>query len=251
MELFALRLGDCCCPYETIVSGLHDGERIHVPVAGYLLKTADNQLALVDTGLSLRHIEAPAPTWRGTPQAGHVEPVMRPEDSIVSRLAQLDISPDDIDYVINTHLHFDHVGNNELMSRATFFVQRSEYEFAANNPEFPNHYWNLPVLHYELLDGSQEILEAVQVVSTPGHSPGHQSVVVRLAHAKRATICGDAICSQDNITYDSWSSQADPATARESAMRLLTIAADDGMMFFGHDRAQAAHMRWAPDGSYR
>jgi N-acyl homoserine lactone hydrolase len=178
--------------------------------------------------------------------------VMRPEDNLLFRLAQLDIAPQDIDYVINTHLHFDHAGNNDLLGNATFFVQREQYELAKDNPGFPNQYWNLPSLSYELLDGEQEIFSGVRAIPTSGHTPGHQSVLIRLPDTGSLILCGDAVYCQENYDHDSWESQADPETARESALKLRALAeAEQATMFYGHDREQARTMRWAPTASYR
>lgn len=252
MELFALPLGDCCCPYEVIAPGVRDGVRTHIPVASYLIRLDDDRLALIDTGMSRLHIKDPDATWSGKPQAAMLSVVMRPEDSLLYRLSQLDIAPQDIDFVINTHLHFDHAGNNDLLERATFFVQREQYEVAKDNPSYPNQYWNLPALSYELLDGERELFTGVRVIPTPGHTPGHQSVILSLPESGTLIICGDAVYCQANYDHDAWDSQADPETARESAMGLLALArAEDAQMFYGHDREQALEMKWAPGSSYR
>jgi N-acyl homoserine lactone hydrolase len=251
MELYALPLGDCSCPFEVVAPGVHDGMRTHIPVTSYLIRLPGDQLALVDTGMSRLHVEDPDLTWRGKTQAAWLTPVMRPEDSLLYRLAQLDIEPQNIDYVINTHLHFDHAGNNDLLGNATFFVQREQYDLAKDNPSFPNQYWNLPSLSYELLDGEQELFPGVLAIPTSGHTPGHQSVLLRLPETGALILCGDAVYCQENYDYDSWDSQADPTTARESAMKLRTLAdTEQATMFYGHDREQARTMRWAPTASY-
>ncbi len=171
-------------------------------------------------------------------------PSMRVEDSLLYRLAQLDIAPQDIDYVINTHLHFDHAGNNDLLGNATFFVQREQYEFARDNPSYPNQYWNLPALRYELLDGAQEVLPGINIVPTPGHSPGHQSILLHLPQTGAVALCGDAVYCQKNYDYDSWDSQADPATARTSAHALRDLAQrESALMIYGHDREQSRTLR--------
>ena len=92
---------------------VHDGLRTRIPVAGYLIRLDDDRLVLVDTGMSRLHVGDPDLTWRGTPNAEILSVAMRPEDSLLIRLAQLGLHPHDIDYVINTHLHFDHAGNND------------------------------------------------------------------------------------------------------------------------------------------
>jgi N-acyl homoserine lactone hydrolase len=248
MELYVLPLGDCCCNYEVIAPGVQDGRRIHIPVPGYLIRLDDDRLVLVDTGMHRAHVQDPELTWRGQPLADLLTPAMRPEDSLLFRLAQLDIAPQDIDYVVNTHLHFDHAGNNDLLTKATFFVQREHYTAArANNASFPHQYWNLPHLRYELLDGESTLFPGLEILLTPGHVPAHQSVLLRLPETGPAIICGDAVYCQENFDHDSWNSQADPETARKSAFKLRETAKREGArLFYGHDRNQARDIRYAP-----
>jgi N-acyl homoserine lactone hydrolase len=252
MELYALPLGKCGCKFEVIAPGVRDGMDTDLPIASYLIRLPGDQLALVDTGMNRLHVDDPDLTWRGTPIAQHLRPAMRPEDSLLYRLAELDIEPGDIDYVINTHLHFDHAGNNDLLGNATFFVQREQYEVAKGNPMYPNQYWNLPSLSYELVDGERELFTGVTVIPTPGHTEGHQSVLLRLPETGLVIMCGDAVNCQENYDHDAWGNQADPVTARDSALRLRALAdAERATMFYGHDKAQAESMRWAPTASYR
>jgi N-acyl homoserine lactone hydrolase len=252
MELFVLPLGDCCCDYGLIAPGVRDGRRAHIPVNAFLVRLDDDKLLLVDTGMSRLHIDDPDTTWRGTPTADALIPVMRKEDSLLFRLAQLGIAPQDIDYVVNTHLHFDHAGNNDLLGGATFFVQREQYEHAKGNPSFPNQYWNLPSLSYELLDGDTRLFDGVDVCHTPGHCVGHQSLFVQLGETGSVTLCGDAVYCRDNFEHDSWDGQSDPALARESAYRLRELAEARGaFMVYGHDPVQFHELRLAPHASYR
>jgi N-acyl homoserine lactone hydrolase len=252
LEMLALPLGACVCDLATLVPGVQDGTRIHAPVTGYLLRLPDERILLVDSGMSRIHIDDPDATWRGTPNEGELLAEMSPEDSLLHRLAELELAPQDVDYVVNTHLHFDHAGNNDLLSEATFFVQREQYELAQGHPSYPNQYWNLPSLSYELVDGERELFPGVRVVPTPGHVPGHQSVAVDLPETGMVILCGDAIYSQDNLDHDSWGGQSDPVLARESAGRLTGLAAElPAQLFFGHDPRQATSMRWSPSASYR
>ncbi len=251
MELFVLGLGECCCPYEVVAPGVRDSHRTHIPVNGYLIRLDDDKLVLVDTGMSRLHVTDPELTWRGTKSAELLTPVMRREDSLLFRLAQLEVAPQDIDYVVNTHLHFDHAGNNDLLKDATFLVQREQYDHAKDNPSYPNQYWNLPSLSYELVDGAAQLFDGLGVVPSPGHSPGHQSVTLRLPDTGMVILCGDAVYCQDNYDHDAWTSQADPEQARHSALMLRELAeANDALMIYGHDREQARHLRWAPDAFY-
>ncbi len=200
---------------------------------------------LVDTGMSRVHIGDPRATFRGTPAEDALVPDMAPEDDLEARLLSLEVVPRDVDYVVNTHLHPDHAGNNDLFRRATFLVQREHHALAVGNAGFPNQYWNLPGYRYELLDGERELFGGVETILTPGHTPGHQSVLVRLPDTGNTVICGAAVYVQAN--HDHGLGQADPAIARASALKLLDIAErEDAVLLNGHDADQSARYPRAP-----
>jgi glyoxylase-like metal-dependent hydrolase (beta-lactamase superfamily II) len=93
-------------------------------------------------------------------------------------LAEHDLQPSDIQLVINTHLHFDHCGQNAVFTHAPFFVQRSELERARVESKELSNWFDFAGARFELLDGHAEIAEGVRVMPTPGHTRGHQSVLV-------------------------------------------------------------------------
>ncbi len=251
MEMYIIPLGTCNCPYETVAPGVSDGNIVKLPVPSYLIKLDDGKNLLIDTGMSRLHITDPGATWRGTEMIDILVPEMAPEDDLELRLGELDVRPKDIDYVVNTHLHFDHAGNNDLFERATFFVQREHYDAALDNPIFPNQYWNLPKLKYELLDGEMELFPGLEVLLTPGHAPAHQSAMVRLPESGNMVVCGDAVYTKDNLDHDSWGGQADPETAAQSGAKLKRIAEEENaILLFGHDPAQAKQFHRSPQ-SYR
>jgi N-acyl homoserine lactone hydrolase len=98
--------------------------------------------------------------------------------SIADALAEIDVTPADIDLVINTHLHFDHCGQNAVFPHAPCYVQRSELARAkVESPELYD-WFDFMNGRFELLDGDTEIVPGVRVVATPGHTTGHQSVLV-------------------------------------------------------------------------
>src|SRR5207247_1282593 len=98
--------------------------------------------------------------------------------SVADALAELDMSPADIGLVINTHLHFDHCGQNAVFKHAPFYVQRAELDRARKENSITNQWFDFAGAKYELLDGDAEIAEGVRAVATPGHTVGHQSVIV-------------------------------------------------------------------------
>jgi N-acyl homoserine lactone hydrolase len=112
--------------------------------------------------------------------------------SAAEALAELDLAPGDISLVINTHLHFDHCGQNAVFRHAPFFVQRAELVRARReSPELAG-WFDFTGARFELLDGDAEILPGIEVIATPGHTEGHQSVIVRGAGGDNDLLIGDA-----------------------------------------------------------
>jgi N-acyl homoserine lactone hydrolase len=247
-RLYPLWLGEACCDKGRVLSpGFGDGVRIHIPIVGYLVITDSGRRVVIDTGIHRSHIEDPDRTWRGTDFADLLRPVMRTEDTVDYRLAALGLRGADVTDVINTHLHFDHAGNNDAFPGATFYVQRSQYDAALDNPSFPNQYWRLEGLNYHLLDGETDLGDGITVIPTPGHAPGHQSVLVKLDSGENLMLCGDAIYEEDNVKHDVWEGHADPTQARQSALELLDRAKElKATLFYGHDADQWKTVRKSP-----
>ena len=222
------------------------GTRVTTPVYAYVLEL-DDELILVDTGMHPVHIDEPGagfPEGFGT----ILMPQMTAADRLEARLAEAGLRTGDVTAVINTHLHFDHAGSNALFAGVPIYVQREHHAEAVGHPAYPNELWNLPELRYELLDGETELFPGVELLLTPGHAPGHQSLLVTLGSGQRVLLCGDAILSRANLEHDSWATQADPDAARASGARLVALAAErEALMVFGHDPVQMHALRYAPE----
>ena len=138
-----------------------DGRRW--PVHGFVV-THDGGAVLVDTGV-------------GGPQ--HVLDDWRVVNrSVADALAELDMSPADIGLVINTHLHFDHCGQNSVFRHAPVYVQRAELSRAQRESRELYDWFGFMNARFELLDGDAEVLPGLEVITTPGHTAGHQCVLV-------------------------------------------------------------------------
>src|SRR5256885_5274926 len=101
--------------------------------------------------------------------------------SVADALAEQDMSPADIGLVINTHLPFDHCGQNAVFGHAPFYVQRIELDRMRREASELHDWFGFMNARVELLDGDTQILPRPSVVATPGHTSGHQCVVVRRA----------------------------------------------------------------------
>ena len=107
-------------------------------------------------------------------------------------LGKLGLAPEDIEIVILTHFHFDHIALGHLYKKARFIVQKKELHYARNpHPLDAIHYDRnaFDRLNLEVIDGDKQIIPGVSVFLTPGHTPGGQSVEINVA-AGKAIITG-------------------------------------------------------------
>lgn len=171
-EIIPLVLGDI----ETDMSGMKYmmdcGIRITLPVVSFYIKGAEKNI-LVDTG-------APAEIM----QKHHPNEPVSDIQSFEEALAKQGLTPEDIDIVIQTHLHHDHVGYTAKCTNAKVVVQEDELRFAlAPHPLWAGPYGTelLQGLKFQQVKGDAEIADGIKVLLTPGHSPGGQSVAIETA----------------------------------------------------------------------
>ena len=232
--------------FQPWLDGAARDERVVAPVWSALLRTAEGNI-LFDTGLHPVHVDRPDATFG--PQSG-LKVLMERQDAIVARLASLDVVPDDISIVVNSHLHFDHAGNNGAFPRATFVVQADHLAFAKGKPNFPGVYWDIAELRYLPVSGRTRIARGVEVVPTPGHAPGHQSLVVDLAESGRVVLTGDAAFTRMNVERGEIAAM-DQAAAKESLALIRSLTEGDlTRIFTSHDADAWASWQHAP-AAYR
>jgi N-acyl homoserine lactone hydrolase len=159
-DLVKLELGRFVRPAEETGTG---SARVEA-VLGYVARTPAGVL-LLDTGLG---------------DAGpETDEWYRPRRiDVRDALKTVGLSTDDIDLVVNCHLHFDHIGGNPLFTHRPIYCQRTELETARGTDYTVPELVDFDGAGYELLDGEAEIAPGVHVIPTPGHVDGHQSVVV-------------------------------------------------------------------------
>jgi N-acyl homoserine lactone hydrolase len=117
--------------------------------------------------------------------------------SVADALDDLGLTPGDIGLVINTHLHFDHCGQNAVFKHAAFHVQRAELDRARREAPVLSDWFDFMGARFELLDGDAEILPGLSVIATPGHTVGHQSVLVQSGDGTADLLVGDAAYQPD------------------------------------------------------
>lgn len=174
-----------------------EGKEVTIPIISFLVTAndpADDTVIVVDTGLA-------EPDEQGM-VAGKEVDGGGPEP-IVDGLAERGVEPEEVDYVVLTHLHHDHSSNNELFSEAKFLVQRSEIE-AARNPlpplkrtYFEENTDSLESLDTIVVDGGYRLMEGFELLHTPGHTEGMQTAVVQTDAGPHALIADLAYCKHN------------------------------------------------------
>jgi glyoxylase-like metal-dependent hydrolase (beta-lactamase superfamily II) len=182
----------------SVVSG------VMVPAPVWLIEGA-NRVILVDTGVGdvddvdAMHQRHGTIRWIVERTEGQ---------DLVAGLARHGVRPQDVDVVVLSHLHFDHVGNNELFPRARFLVQRDELTLALCPPRFSMFYYpeyrhkmTAVLDRVELLDGDTDIDPDVRLVRLGGHTPGCQATLVGTA---AGTVClmSDTVYNYRNLELD-------------------------------------------------
>jgi N-acyl homoserine lactone hydrolase len=166
--------------------------------------------------------------------------------TLASQLAELGLKPSDVKYVAASHTHFDHIGNVELFPSAMLLVQKAEYEWP--NPLGVGRF--KPEHPVTKLEGDRDVFGdgSVTLLSTPGHTPGHQSILVRLAGSGPILISGDAAHFKEN-----WDARRVPSFNVDRDQTLASmeriagiLAQQKAQLWIHHDKPQSDAQKKSP-----
>jgi len=172
------------------------GKKIWNPVICFYVDTGDHKM-MIDTGLCDQE--------RATKY--HHKCDKRGCKEAPDALRDLGVDPNEIDIVLFTHLHWDHVQNMKEFKNARYICTQEEIKWAYNPHPLYYRTYESPVLgieapfigcHFELVEGVTDVVPGVSVFPTPGHSLGHQAVLVKTAVGD-IVIAGDAIFQMRNL----------------------------------------------------
>jgi N-acyl homoserine lactone hydrolase len=238
-RLYVLDCGAAHVPDQSRWSpGVNVGVAIDISDNCYLIHHGQDYM-LWDTGIpdSLAGAAAPA--------AGPI-PWTRSK-TLVSQLAAIGVSPANIRYIGISHTHGDHVGNVDAFPAATVLIQRAEYDWAfasAGKPFSAVH----PV---DKLDGERDVFGdgSVRIVPTPGHTPGHESLMVHLNKTGWLVLSGDVAhfrSNYDNRRVPGGNVDRDKSVASMDHIAEL-VATNHAQFWINHDAAQSLTLRHAPE----
>jgi N-acyl homoserine lactone hydrolase len=181
------------------------------------------------------------------------------DKTLTDQLAAIGLKPVDVTYVAISHTHGDHIGNVNLFPNSAVLMQRAEYTWISS-PDGPNDNVNqLKALarkllgtpkNLRLLDGDTDVFGdgSVSLVFTPGHTPGHQSLLVHLKNAGFIILSGDVVHLEENFKKDTVPSlNTDKAASIASMARIRRMMTTyKAQLFINHDKAQSDTLQLLP-----
>jgi N-acyl homoserine lactone hydrolase len=213
-----------------------------------------NEWLLWDTGVPESALNDPK-GWSTLPKLI----VYHLDKTITTQLAEIGLKATDIAYVAISHTHGDHIGNVRVFPNSTVLMQRAEYTWISS-PDGPNDNVNqLKALarkllgtpeHLRLLDGDTDVFGdgSVTLISTPGHTPGSQSLLVHLKNSGFIILSGDVVHLEENFERDTVPSLNTDKVASIASMERIKriIATYKAKFFINHDKAESDALKLLP-----
>jgi len=241
-----------------VIDGFHvfwnrgPGGEVRFPCYAVLIEHQDGYY-MFDTGYDFDHVMRVLPFEK---------PIQDKAQTIPGQLAALGLKTDDINYVINSHYHFDHCGGNKHLGKACTICHAKELEASGNCQPFehlgysdltfapdlykaknagkqlpPDPALDIYTPKFETLTGDQEIAKGIWLLETPGHTAGHYSMMVELKNRRPMLFTADACYTKKNMDMMCISSfHLDPTQSVKSMKRLKELAEKhDAELFYSHD----------------
>jgi glyoxylase-like metal-dependent hydrolase (beta-lactamase superfamily II) len=225
-------------------------ETIEIPVSSALLRHRQANV-LFDTGCHPAVPDNPEARWGGL--AKLMVPIMQPGEHVLTGLAGLGLQPDDIDVVINSHLHPDHCGCNAFFRKATFLIHSDELAAArAPGSEVAGYLaadWDQP-MPVDAVTGQRDVFSdgRIVLVHLPGHTPGSIGALARLDRSGTFLLAGDTVSLRETLDTgilprNTWNGEA----LAKSLQEVRTIESAGATILCSHDARQWDSLRKGAD----
>jgi glyoxylase-like metal-dependent hydrolase (beta-lactamase superfamily II) len=244
VKLWALRCGDLYTDVSGLLAGQATGVMGEVPVMCFVVDTGDGVLVF-DTGLH-EACCGPDPAAHFGAMWSAFE-IRCPRHALIDeRLRQAGYSVDDVRWVVNSHLHFDHAGRNAAFPVATQYVRARELAWAWTTSTKP--YWGvLPGDLAELVadpwdyDDVFDLTPGLRLISTPGHTPGHQALLVSFTDGRSFVCSGDAAYTLQAVVEHRATGR--PTDGEQAVASLHTLTSLGAEILTAHDIDQWRDVR--------
>jgi N-acyl homoserine lactone hydrolase len=217
------------------------GETIDVPVLCVLMRHRQGNV-LFDSGCHPSVAEDGEARWGGLARV--VVPIFGHDQGLIAGLAAVGLGPEDIDVVVNSHLHPDHCGCNEFFKRATIVCHARELDAVrAGNAEAMGYIkadWDHP-MPVDAIEGERDLYgdDRIVLIPLPGHTPGSIGALVNLDRSGSFLLASDAVSLRANLDLNvlprnTWNAEHLDRTFQE----IRRIEAGGATLVCGHDEAQ-------------
>lgn len=221
------------------------GPQVRIPSYAVLIEH-DDGLFLFDTGFDLEHTNAVLPFEL---------PEQTPEQTIPAQLELAGFTVPDVNTLVNSHLHFDHVGGNKHFAGVKNVVHEQELAQARNHEPFEffgysDKTWDYEGASFESVSGDLELAKGLWLFETPGHTVGHYSLLVTPdSDAKPMLFAFDVVYTQAALEKGIQPGfHFDPRAGLRSIARVKEVAAEHGAdIHFSHDAEAFTAYKHAPD----
>ncbi|MFZ7102536.1 MAG: N-acyl homoserine lactonase family protein [Peptococcaceae bacterium] len=254
MKLYGFESGVLKSQKQYFTAGRGVGQPFNVPVPFFLIEHPGGYV-LFDTGNALEVTQDKHKHW-GDAVAAY-DPVMTEEQWVVNAIKKIGVGPEDIKYVILSHLHLDHAGGVGHFPNAKYIVQREELHFAY----VPDYYMKSAYIRADFdKDVNWFILEGWQdhkfdvfgdgkliIYFTPGHTPGHQSLLINLEKTGPVFLSADSCYTTENLNEDCLSGLVTLPRQAVQSVRTMRNLRDQGVKIItGHDPEAWKEFKQAP-----
>lgn len=243
-KVYILDSGSLVIDRSQVLWHIDVGTPVRFPVYSVLVEHPEG-LFMFDTGYDLDHVNKVLPFEL---------PEQADDQTIPAQLEKCGFHAEQVDYVINSHFHFDHVGGNKYLTNATTLVSKEELRHA-KVPEPFEHLgysdltFDYPGTKYEQVTGDIEIAEGVWLFETPGHTAGHYSMMVEMDGGPSMIFAGDAAYTFENLEREIVGGfHLDPTASVESIRRLKLLAKEhEAEIYPSHEMAPFLAWSKAPE----
>jgi glyoxylase-like metal-dependent hydrolase (beta-lactamase superfamily II) len=237
-------------PLSSLVPSLpkEKDREVTIPVNMWVIDHAKG-IVIFDTGNNAAVSDGKCKSYWDPGMCDLLKPSQKRDDVIDAQLKKLGYSPDQVKAVIISHSHLDHIGNIKLFPKAVHVIQKKELyqawwpEKFQRGPAFVMGDFDGPArdFNYLELDGDYDLFGdgSVTVISSPGHTLGHQSVRVRFPNGKTMIMAQDAIWFKENLEGYPAGLNYSVKDYNASINRLKMMRdLENGELYFGHDGDQ-------------
>jgi 4-pyridoxolactonase len=244
MKISFLDNGSIVIDHAQLMWNIGGGTPVRIPSYGLLIEH-DDGLFVFDTGFDLEHTNAVLPFEL---------PEQTPEQTIPAQLRACGFEPGDVTTLVNSHLHFDHVGGNKHLPDAPVVVHERELEQARNFQPFErfgysDRSWDYEGATFRTISGDTELARGLWLFETPGHTIGHYSLLVTPDSGRPMVFAFDVVYTAEALEKGVQPGfHYDPVAGVASIERVKQVAAEnEAEIFFSHDMDAWNGYKHAPD----